>query len=185
MPSRNSKSLLIFAILGIGIVGGLGAYVKMSGTGIPPEEHREQNPGKKLEPPKVDVKSHEETQALKSFVPHFSESGDLSFTTKPLTVPDGEDARVYAVNHFLQETKVAPAEAKLMSIDVHDGIATLSFNKAFFDGYGTDDERTLVEGLQKTLGQFKEIQTLDFRNEGAKVESLGNIELSGMKVERS
>lgn len=185
MPSRNSKPLVLFAILGIGIVGALGAYVKFSGTGIPQSEHRqEEQPGKKtFDPPKVDVKSHQD-QEVKGFTPHFSDSGDLTFSSKPLEVPPGEDPRVYAVNTYLKETKIAPAEAKLLSIDVHDGVATLSFNKAFFDGYGTDDERALVQGLQKTLGQFKEIQSLDIRNEGEKVESLGNIELSGMKVER-
>lgn len=66
----------------------------------------------------------------------------------------------------------------VLSVDVKDGIATLSFNPAFESGYGTDDERTMIEGLQRTMGQFTDVQKIEIVVDGKNIESLGNIEIS-------
>lgn len=185
MPSPNTKSLWLLAVLGIGVVGAFGAYVKLTpGAKIPVDQHRPSDDQKKPPPPKVGISTHEENSKVEIFLPKFSEQDDMSFTSKEVDVPKGQDARVYAVNEFLKETKIAPSEAKLMGIDVKDGTAVLSFNAAFFEVAGTDDERAVIGGLQKIFGQFKDIDILDFRNEGSKAEALGNIELEGMKVDR-
>jgi hypothetical protein len=188
MPSRNSKSLLLLGLLGVGVVGALGAYVKLGpGARIPINEHRaDDSQPVHHSAPKVEVhtKRDSTSRTAEVFLPAFTKEDDLKFISKQVTAPAGEDVRIYAVNEFLKETKIAPPEAKLMSIDVHDGTAVLSFNKAFYSGYGTDDERVIVGGLQRVLGQFKDIEVLEFRNEGEKAESIGNIDLEGMKVER-
>ena len=185
MPNRNPKGIWLLLIAGVAVVGAFGAYVKFGpGAAVPANERRVEEGDLKKPPPKVDVSSKPEQGPISIFLPAFSDSGDLSFSKKPVEVPSGEDARVYAVNEFLKETKIAPPEAKLLGIDVHDGVATLSFNSEFFSGYGTDDERALIQGLQRVLGQFKEIDELDFRDQGKKAESLGSVELAGMKVER-
>lgn len=180
----STKGLWALALLGVGIVGGIGAYVKLTpGAKIPVAEHRDTD--KKKPTPDVNVRSHEDLSQVAVYAPKFSDAGELDFTSHRLDVPKGEDARVYAVNMFLKETGIALPTAKLMSIDVHDGTAVLSFNADFYKGgYGTDDERAMIGGLQRVLGQFKEIQTLDFRKDGEKAETLGNIDLEGMKVER-
>jgi hypothetical protein len=184
MPNRSTKGLWLLLVAGVAVVGAFGAYVKFGpGAQVPANERRLDGNAQKPSP-RVDVSSKPEHGSVTIFHPKFAETGDLSFTTSSADVPSGEDARVFAVNQFLMDSNIAPAGARLLGIDVHDRVATLSFNSAFFSGYGTMDEQALVEGLRKTLGQFKEIEELDFRNQGRKAETLGNIELAGMKVER-
>jgi len=183
MPGPSTKTLIILGLVGVGIVGGFGAYVKLTPSAkIPVEEHRD---SKQKPAPDVSVKSHEDISQVAVYEPKFSAAGDLDFTSHKVEVPEGEDARVFAVNQYLRETKIAPDSAKLLAIDVKDGEAVLSFNEDFYKGgYGTDDERALLGGIQRVLGQFKEIDTLEFLRDGEKAETLGNIELVGVKVER-
>src|SRR5690606_5920316 len=87
--------------------------------------------------------------------------------------------RKYAVREYLKSISAIPREAKLLDCTVSNGIATLNFNSAFAAGYGTEDERTIVEGILTTLGQFEDIEGVIFHMDGRPLDTLGNIDLGG------
>jgi hypothetical protein len=85
---------------------------------------------------------------------------------------------VFAVNEFLTQAAFLPKGARLVSARVHDGLAELDFSPEVAKTYGTDDERTLVNGILTAVGQFPEIKSATFLSGGKPIDSLGNIDLS-------
>ncbi len=184
MSNRNSgpskKSLFIITLLSVTVVGSLAAYVKMAPANtVPANEHRV-DPNYVRKSPNVTINSHKVGELggqVMLLTPHYK-GEELSFTSSPLSVPPDQDPKVFAINEFLRTTKLSSSDARVLSVDVKDGIATLSFNPAFESGYGTDDERTMIEGLQRTMGQFTDVQKIEIVVDGKNIESLGNIEIS-------
>lgn len=176
--SPAARTVAVITLLGVVVVGGLAAYVKFTPADkvTPPEGQHVLRKG-----PDIDITEHpigtSRTKVL-VFTPRY-EGETLKFDSAQRDVPTGEDPRVFAVNAFLQASKIVEPTARLLSVDVKDGEATLSFSEAFGGGYGTDDEHTLIDGLRTTLGQFEEIQKLLLTVEGKPIESLGSVELSG------
>jgi hypothetical protein len=111
------------------------------------------------------------------FTPSF-ENGDWSYDSKKEPVPAGSDAVLYAVNRALVASKVAPADARAIGVRIEGGTAVIDFNGAFDRTYGTEDERTLLETIFKSLGQFRSLRQASFTIEGTPVETLGNIDLT-------
>lgn len=181
-PKGPSKRVLyaitLFAVL---VVGGLAAYVKLTPADkVPADQHRDQL-SQRAEP-KVDIttkRSGSEVTDVFVFTP--KQEGDVAatFERKLVPVPAGEDAKVFAVNAFLQASKIVEPTARLLAVDVEDGVAKLSFNAAFEGGYGSGDEAVLIEGLQRTLGQFEGITKIEVFADGKPLDSLGNVELAG------
>lgn len=121
--------------------------------------------------------SHNTETSVVLFAPKY-EGYDLKFETRNATVPSGQDPRVFAVNEYLKASNVAPADSQLLSITIEGSTATLDFNSAFNQTYGTDDERTLLNGILRTLGQFPQIEKALFTINGKPFETMGNIDLT-------
>lgn len=179
-----ARTVAVITQLGVVVVGGLAAYVKFTPADkVTPQEA----PHVLRKGPDVDITEHpiESSRGkVLVFTPRY-EGETLKLDSVETPVPAGEDPRVFAVNAFLQASKIVERTARLLSVDVKDGEATLSFNEAFAGGYGTDDEHTLIDGLRASLGQFEEIQKLRLTIEGKPIESLGSVELTdGLDVTR-
>ncbi|MEQ1823323.1 MAG: GerMN domain-containing protein [Fimbriimonadaceae bacterium] len=192
MKNKGSRSLLVIGLTSAVVVAGLGAYTRMAPPHRPPSMEVEETAIKPSEPvktpePQVEVHSDHASPAERTvalYLPKFDKSDSLSFERTTSKVPAGEDLRLFAVNQFMKETKIADPQARLLSVSVKDGLATLSFNSAITSGFGSDDERTFVEGIRMILGQFKEIEKLEFYADGVKLDSLGHFEIDNVTVKR-
>lgn len=173
MPKRKRSNRFpaLLAILMVAAAGtvALGLYVKLT-----PANHV---PRIAITPPKKTTPKIEE-KGVEVLIP--VPSGTLenqSFSRKSFTVAPGIDARVGAVNEFLKESGGLPSSVSLLSVNVRDGLAELSFSEGFDSGTGSMDEATLINGLKAVLGQFPEISKFVIYSGGKQIEELGHFEL--------
>lgn len=170
MASKKTLWLLL-ASSGL-LVGGLAAYVRFSpAREVPPDMRR---------PPTAsqgDNKTPATPTKVIVLTPQFQDN-ELRFDQKEEQLPPGEDKIAFAVKGFLGHLNFLPAGADLKSVKVTDGLAELDFGAPFNTSYGTDDERTIVNGILTAVGQFPEIRSVRFLAGGKPIESLGNIELT-------
>ena len=176
----SNRILLAVSLFTVMVVGGLAAYVKLAPADkVPAEEHRDQLSQKPA--PQVDITAKRtDSEVTDVFVYTPRASGETTvFEGELVAVPAGVDAKVFAVNKFLEVSKIVEPTARLLSVSVEDGVAKLSFNAAFEGGYGSGDEGVLIEGLSRSLGQFKEISKYEVFVDGKPLDSLGSVELAG------
>lgn len=174
MANRKSNKIPIIAsLLLVSAVGGsvLGAYVLTTPIAqhVPPALRRAT---------KVAAKEPDNEMRV---VPHASASGGTKFDTAAIKFPPGVDHRVYLVNDFLGQLHgkgLGNPDAKAIGIDVRDGTAYLDFNRAFDQSTGTSDEGTILNGILLVLGQYPDIDNVQFEVEGKPMESLGNVDLT-------
>ena len=79
------------------------------------------------------------------------------------------------------QTNVIPKKAKLRSVTVKDGIATVDFSKELEQNFsgGSTGEEMLIGSIVNTLTDFPEVQKVQILIEGASVETLsGHMDLS-------
>lgn len=93
-------------------------------------------------------------------------------------VPEGQDPMLFAVNSFLRDSKIAPEGAQAVKATLVRGELTLDFNTDFDRTYGSEDERVLVDGILRSLGQFKDVRNVRFTINGEQVETLGHLDLT-------
>jgi hypothetical protein len=161
--------LLLVGIIGL---GSLAAYVKYGGASKVPDEIRvashKDKPvkGGTIEEVKVDL------------ITPSRNGEDLKLGKHESDVPKGEDPKVFALNHFLRESKIVPDDAKALHVQVKDGVALVDVTPSFNQTYGSLDEEALLKGMAATLAQFKDIDKMQFFVEGKVVESLGNVDLT-------
>lgn len=162
--------LVAVGILGL---GALAAYVKYGGADKVPEESRRvrsiQQPADKPDP------ARKESVDL---VTPSREGLDLKLGKHQSDVPAGEDARLFALNHFLQQSKIADPKARAVGIQVKDGVALIDVTPEFNQPYGTFDEEAILKGITATLAQFPDIEKVQFFVEGQPVTTLGNVDLT-------
>jgi hypothetical protein len=112
------------------------------------------------------------------YVPEMDADG-ISFSKQEVSVPDGADPKLVAVNEFLKASQVAPPEAKALSISVQsDGSASIVFNQAFDQTYGTFDEKKLLDGLAAAIGQFQDVETFTISAGDKQLTTLGSADLT-------
>jgi spore germination protein GerM len=201
MPSRKRRrpttlAIVLMTVISCTAVGALAVYVKQAPNGarVPAEEHRngggpETQVSERRPAPNVkveDIREDESTGETAQILTPRYKGEDLSFTREKRDVPKDEDAKTFAVREFLKRANVTPAGTRLLSVNVNDGVATLSFNKALYGGYGSDDERTLINGIAETLKQFPEVKKAILIVDGEQVDSLGHLEITeGIPVRSS
>lgn len=172
----TTKTLLIVTLSAVAIVGSLAAYVKFAPADrVPDDQRRPAVSNIKPPAPNVDVSVRNRTQVL-VFTPVY-EGTSLRFTSITRPVPDNTKPEVFAVQAFLNMSKVTDADVRVLDVDVRNGLATISLNGAFAAGYGTDDESVLLAGISRALGQFPAIEKVEFYVDGVKLDTLGHIEL--------
>lgn len=100
------------------------------------------------------------------------------FHRETKAVPEGEDAWLMAVNGFLENSGIAPKDAKAVGSRLEDRTLILDFSASFRRTYGSADEAALLKGIQLSIGQFPEIDKVRFTVEGKPLDTLGNVDLS-------
>jgi germination protein M len=173
MASKKSKNTgLVVTLLIVSLAGGavMGAYVINTPNALHvPADMRRQK-----------VAAHT-TAAPQRLVPHVAKDGTTTFTVQDIKIPAGEDERAYLVNDYLKQVHASGLgnkDAKALGVDVRDGTAYVDFNKAFDESFGTMDEATLINGILRTLGQYPEIEKVQFSIDGKPMETTGNIDLT-------
>ena len=79
------------------------------------------------------------------------------------------------------QTNVIPKKAKLRSVTVKDGVASVDFSKELEQNFsgGSTGEEMLIGSIVNTLTDFPEVQKVQILIEGASVETLsGHMDLS-------
>jgi hypothetical protein len=157
-------------VIAIAVVGFGWAYVVLTPSNLKPRSQDERANAQNEQPkaPTTDV------QVLK---PRYVED-DLKFESETKAPPKSVDRKVYAVNSYLEGVAAVSSKARCKFCDVKDGLARLDFTTEFDQTYGSDDERTIVEGILTTMGQFEDVDTVQFLVNGQPLETLGNIDLT-------
>lgn len=163
----GSRTYLSLVVVGLLVLIGVAIYVQFAPAKKVPEDLRIRN----------DSGQAEKADDVKVFTPEYND-GNLKFEQKPTHSPEGQDPVVFAINGFLQSSKVAAPDAKCLSAKQQGDTMILDFNAPFHQTYGTEDEQTLLVGLGKTVGQFKGVRKVQILVEGKPIETLGNVELT-------
>ncbi|MCC7434199.1 MAG: GerMN domain-containing protein [Methanoregulaceae archaeon] len=175
----TTKTLLIVALCGAAIVGSLAAYVKLTPADrVPEDQRRVEAPAKPRIEPQIDVSVEKAPEGRVYVFEPFFDGNDLKFNTRMVDVPKGTSPETYALGAFLEASRIPAPEARVLGVDVRNGLAAVSFNSAFAGGYGSSDEQVLIEGIRRSLGQFPAINELELYIDGTKMETLGSVELS-------
>jgi hypothetical protein len=175
----TTKTLLIVALCGAAIVGSLAAYVKLTPADrVPEDQRRVEAPAKPRIEPQIDVSVEKAPEGRVYVFEPFFDGNDLKFNTRMADVPKGTSPETYALGAFLEASRIPAPEARVLDVDVRNGLAAVSFNSAFAGGYGSSDEQVLIEGIRRSLGQFPAINEFELYIDGTKMETLGSVELS-------
>jgi hypothetical protein len=173
---KKQTSGPVWALLLVGLLGAgaLAFYVKQT-----PRLEDPAGPSVSVtrrDPPPATTTSDSPGDKVLVFRPYM-EGPEVRFTKSEATVPTGVDPRVFAVNEFLKASKVAPEGAIAVGVQVRDGVALMDFSPGFDRSYSTTDEKTMLDGLLTTLGQFQDVEKLQILINGEPIESLGNVEV--------
>jgi hypothetical protein len=179
MKAKKTNYAGVIALLLLGAVGvyGIGFYIGRTpeAAKVPPDIRREK-PLVQQEPSN-DIKPASELSSVKVLSPR-SKGADLSFEEATEAVTEGKDPIVFSVNRYLENAGITPKEAKALSVEVKEGVAYIDVNEKMQGSYGSSDERTLIQGLCKTLAQFPEIKKFQFLISGKPMQPWGNVDLS-------
>jgi len=121
--------------------------------------------------------ANDEPGSVKVLKPRY-EDDKLVFDKSHQVPPAGQNSMVFAVNAFLKASGVSPEGALAERVELMSGVANISFNAAFRETYGTEDEHTIVDGIRTTMGQFPEVEFVRFSIGSEPLETLGNIDLT-------
>lgn len=181
---KNARGATAAILAGVFVVTGLAAYIANGpGKNVPAPEARQDKPELSPTVKAPDTQHHADNQAKKEtqdvtlYTPKY-DGGELKFDKTPGTANAGSDAMIKVVNEYLAKIPAVPKEGRLKGVEIHGGIATLSFTPEFENGYGSEDEETIVVGILTALGQFPDIKKAQFTIEGKQLESLGHADLS-------
>ncbi len=169
-PTSN-RTLIILMACAAAVFGGLVAYVRMAPADKVPESIRRESD-------RVAQPTPDKARDILVFAPVGEKDGLPTFEATSVSVPKGVDPMVYAVNQFLGRSKIASPQAKLLSVDIHGALADLYFNSAFAETTGSFDEKVLLDGIRRSIGQLSNIDRIGFHADGAPIETLGNVELA-------
>jgi spore germination protein GerM len=179
MKAKKTNYAGVIALLLIGAAGvyGVGFYIgRTPDASKVPDAIRRETPSVQKEP--VNEPSQgTELSSVKVLTPK-SKGSDLTFDETTEAVGEGKNPIVFAVNRYLENTEITPREARALSVEVKDGVAFIDVNEKMQGSYGSSDERTLIQGLCKTLAQFPEVKKFQFLISGKPMEPWGNVDLS-------
>jgi hypothetical protein len=169
----NKALIGIVAIAALGVTA-LAAYVRMVPHATVPKEQPAASAPIVVPPPVVTPKR--ESVMVTVYNPSMSASG-ISFEAQQSAVPEGADPKAFAVSEFLKAAQITPANARLLAVQVIDGVAHLGFNRDFDRTYGTFEEKSLLDGFAAALGQFSDVNSYVLEIDGKPVATLGSVSL--------
>lgn len=173
----SSRAVLTLLILGILGLGAIAAYVKLTPADRIPDSLRAHE--------SAPTRTTKEHTRVKIVDPHAS-GPNIDYGQHDAPVPNDGDAVLTAVNGFLDQVPSVPKDARALSADVKDGIAKIQFANSFERSYGSTDEGAILQGLQRAMGQFKDVKKFYLEIGGRAIDSLGNVDISeGIEVIRA
>lgn len=162
-PATSTLGLL-FAVGILGLVG-LIAYLRLTPAAQIPDELKRADKRK-----------------VTAYTP-VPDGSDVKLQPREVDVPERASPIVTAVNAFLTESNIVPTDARAIGAEIRNGTLHLGFSPAFARTHGSDDEKTLIDGLIATVKQFPEVQRLSLEVDGKPIETLGNVDLTdGLEV---
>ncbi len=171
----TNRAAWVFVALGTVTLAAMAGVAHMGRT-VPDSLRKHQEASPLVEQHQSAAEPKQEPIQVKGLIPHYGDT----FSPEPqvLTVPPGADAHVFVLNDYLSRLKAVPQEARVNSVTVSDGVATIDFTSALRHGYGTEDEQMLVNGVCTVMGQFKNVNFVKFMVDGQSIDTLGNADLS-------
>lgn len=177
MKAKRSNLAGVVAMLLVGAAGvyAIGLYIGRTSEAqnVPQALHRTS----RTDEAAPSTKTGATDSQVKVLTPK-SQGGNLSMDQATESVPAGTDPIVFAVNRYLENSHLLPAGAKVLKVEVKDGVAMIDCTEAMDKTVGSSDEEALIKGLTKTLGQFPEITTAKFYVSGQQIQSWGNVDLT-------
>ena len=166
----NSNGLLLAMVfLGAVVVGALAFYV----TTTTPTEGRIE--------PKIERKNRPaNVQEQPSSATFYIYDAKNDWAPVAVQVQGNEPIKSLVTNYLGRVAESSGVE--LLSADLKNGHAVLNFSKTF-EGMGSDAESEFAEGLLRILGQFPQVKTADFLNQGEIMET-GHQVYEGLAVIR-
>ena len=182
MSSKRSKSnigVILLFLVGASGAAALGLYVKAGHSTVPPEDRRPAAVVEKPTTPKpVEETKPEATTQADVLVPTMTGT-DLTFKTESRPLPEGVNPMIFAVNEYLKQIPAVPKDGRLIGVEVINHTAIMQFNQTFADNtYGSEDEKTVLDGLCATMGMFPDVNDIKLEVNGKGIDSLGHVELS-------
>lgn len=160
--------LLAVALGGAAVFAGTSLYVQ-SAPKVKPRP---------VAPASVEVEAKPQPGTVEVLEPSFDNKGDLVLEPRVTPLKEGADAKAAAIARYIVQVPAVPAEAKVRSVKVQGRTAVIDFSKEFDAGYGTEDERALIEGIVTTMGQFADVDQVQILIDGKPTQGIGNIDLS-------
>lgn len=118
--------------------------------------------------------------------PEYDKDGNRTFNNISRPVPAGQDKYQFALNTYLESTKITSNAARVTSASLQGDTLVVTFSPEIMGGYGSEDESTLINGLLLTAGQFDEVQKMVFKIGDDEIDSLGHVEIANpMPVQRN
>lgn len=180
MASKSQRSkllpLLAIALGGGAVFAGTSIYVQAAPKIQPKPDGT----------PAVQVDVTAQPSSVEVMEPSYNKEGDLELEPRVVPVKKGADAKATAVSGYIAKIPAVPSSTRVLSIKMEGRTAVIDFSKEVDSGYGTEDERTLIEGVLTTMGQFPDVDMVAFRIEGKATQGIGNLDLSSpLQVIRS
>lgn len=178
MKAKRSNLAGVLAMLLVGAAGvyAIGLYIGRTSEAqnVPQALHRTSRTDAGASPSDQATKTDSQVKVL---TPK-SQGGNLSMEQATESVPSGTDPVVFAVNRYLENAHILPSAAKILKVEVKDGVAMFDCTEAMDKTVGSSDEEALIKGLTKTLGQFPDISTAKFYVSGQQIQTWGNVDLT-------
>lgn len=115
------------------------------------------------------------------------EGNEAKLRAVEIEVPGDEDTAEAALSRLFEQgdegglVNPIPKGARLLSLEVKDGLATVDLSKEFSDNFtgGSEDEALTIGAILRTLGQFPKIKKVQFMLESKPLDTLGHLDFSG------
>lgn len=176
MAKSSGKNVLAIVLIAAGSItlAGLGMFATNPNARSVPKDQQKVI---QQDPINVDVVPDSQREQVTTLNPKM-EGDDLTFDVSKMTPPAGVDPKVYAVNEYLKKLEAVDPNAKATAVTMENGVATINFTKEFQGGFGSMDEKTVIEGVLSVMGFFPDVQAVKFVVDGQSIESLGHIDLT-------
>jgi len=172
MASKSQRSKLL-PLLAIALGGG----AVFAGTSLYVQSAPKVQP-RRAAMPDVQVEAKQQPGTVQVMEPSYDNAGELNLEPRSVRVKEGSEAKAVAIAAYIAKIPAVPSNTRVLSVKLDGRTAVVDFSKELDSGYGTEDEKTLIQGVLATMGQFPDVDKVEFRIEGKPTQGIGNLDLS-------
>lgn len=183
-PKKSRFGAIPALIVGATLAGATFYYVKGNPAQIPADEKRvERLPEHQDKPTSVKNPGEQNSTSpskegkviVRTPKPYENE---VEYNKQEVDVKEGENKYLVVINGFLKGSRITPKNAVATSAELDGSILKINFTKSIEAGYGTEDERVLIDGICRSAGQFPEVKQVLLLLDGQSFESFGSVDLT-------